>query len=69
MPQHIPLKDPGGEARIFIARTLFSVLLVLALLGVILRATTTCKSTTTKSIAPSPTAIVCSCNRCHPSAG
>ncbi|MCR9185817.1 MAG: penicillin-binding protein 2 [Halieaceae bacterium] len=36
MPQHIPLKDPGGEARIFIARTLFSVLLVLALLGVIL---------------------------------
>lgn len=36
MPQPIHLKDPGGDSRIFIARTLFSALLVLALMGMIL---------------------------------
>lgn len=36
MPQHIPLKDPSGDIRIFGARTVFSVVVVLALLAIIL---------------------------------
>tara|TARA_R110002110_G_scaffold240244_2_gene456411 strand:+ start:1333 stop:3186 length:1854 start_codon:yes stop_codon:yes gene_type:complete len=36
MPQHIPLKDPSGDIRIFAVRTVFSVLVVLALLASIL---------------------------------
>jgi len=36
MPQHIPLKDPSGDIRIFGARTVFSVVVVLALLATIL---------------------------------
>lgn len=36
MPQHIPLKDPSGDIRIFGARTVFSVLVVVVLLATIL---------------------------------
>ncbi|MEQ9463066.1 MAG: penicillin-binding protein 2 [Haliea sp.] len=36
MPQHIPLKDPSGDIRIFGARTVLSVLVVLALLASLL---------------------------------
>ena len=36
MPQHIALKDPHRESRIYSARTVTAILIVLALLGVIL---------------------------------
>ncbi|MDO8861711.1 penicillin-binding protein 2 [Haliea sp. E1-2-M8] len=36
MPQHIPLKDPSGDIRIFGARAVFAVLVVLVLLATIL---------------------------------
>lgn len=36
MPQYIPLKDPSGDIRIFGARTVFSVLVVVVLLATIL---------------------------------
>ena len=36
MPQHIALKDPHRESRIYSARTVAAILIVLALLGIIL---------------------------------
>ena len=36
MPQHIALKDPHRESRIYSARTVTAILVVLGLLGVIL---------------------------------